>query len=408
MFSTTNFQTPFAFGQSLSPFASVAGSQINPMGNLYPTTPQTTFCTPSISNVPFAQQGPWNTPFAQQDLWNTPVAQQGPWNTPFAQQDLRNTPFAQQDLWNTPVAQQGLWNDTSISTLIPAWKKALLDQQAWTQEKVWPTMGISPIHGWNSNYPYTGSPYTEMGISPVHGWNSNSHYTGSPYSEMNPNFVKEMGMFPAMKNQIGCGVSGIVPTQQMYAHDLFNANKLGVSPLNSMMDITGLLPHQLAGIYSQISPLDVIFNHIGKPVSQNWAQLSGNLTQMPTIDPRMVGGNFPINVPVGTQSSAVPPASNVRYIDNDSETIIDCFLPGINTELTEVVSIGNEIRIRGIHQNATTGTLSGQTFLSLPLPQLGDGSKLKAQAINDFLRITVPTAANITSKMQKVRPVKIS
>lgn len=161
------------------------------------------------------------------------------------------------------------------------------------------------------------------------------------------------------------------------------------TPLDSFVPTTsGLLPKNLVTKTTDCNPF------------------AAPLQLKPSFEKFPVAG-IPGYSSVQTQGT-INPLSDVRYIDNATETIIDCFLPGVNAEGSEVVSVGDEIRVRcPLKQigpdmlNMTKGTFS------LPLPKLGDGSRLQAQAKNDFLRITVPTAANVANQIQKVNLAKI-
>lgn len=192
-------------------------------------------------------------------------------------------------------------------------------------------------------------------------------------------------VIPSMGNEIGFGQAmgntwNQIPVQQ------FGTTLDSVFPATS-----ALLPRT--------------FSNVGQTLMPNMPTLP--LTQQ--FDPFLV--NSPVTSIPGYSSinaqGSINPLSNVRYIDNDTETIIDCFLPGINAESSEVVAIGGEIRIRYPLNQVWPNMLNTEGAFSLPLPQLGDGSRIKAQAINDFLRITVPTAANVVNTIQKVRPAKI-
>lgn len=98
--------------------------------------------------------------------------------------------------------------------------------------------------------------------------------------------------------------------------------------------------------------------------------------------------------------------ANVKFIDNDTETIIEIYTPGLNLENSEVSTVANEIRVR--FSGGNTSQASEMPFkLVLPMPAFGDGQQLQASAANDFLRIVVATRKEIASTIKKVKPTKI-
>ncbi len=98
-------------------------------------------------------------------------------------------------------------------------------------------------------------------------------------------------------------------------------------------------------------------------------------------------------------SSQTP--ANVRYNDNDTETIIEFSVPGMNMEESTISIFGGEMRVR------MGGSHSSGTFYSLPIPGYGDVSRIQASASSETLRITVPTQKEIANTVRKIKPTRM-
>ncbi len=97
--------------------------------------------------------------------------------------------------------------------------------------------------------------------------------------------------------------------------------------------------------------------------------------------------------------------ASVRFLDKDTETVIEIHAPGFMTETAEVCAIANEIRIR-FFGTGDDKTQNSPMKLTLPLPTFGDGQQIQATAVNDFMRITVATRKEIASTIKKIKPSK--
>ncbi|MEN8237105.1 MAG: hypothetical protein ABFQ95_06150 [Pseudomonadota bacterium] len=98
--------------------------------------------------------------------------------------------------------------------------------------------------------------------------------------------------------------------------------------------------------------------------------------------------------------------ANVRFIDNDTETIIEIHALGLNMENSEVSTIANEIRVR-FFGGSTRQTSEMSSMLVLPMPTFGDNQQVQAAATNDFLRIVVATRKEIANTIKKIKPTKL-
>jgi hypothetical protein len=109
----------------------------------------------------------------------------------------------------------------------------------------------------------------------------------------------------------------------------------------------------------------------------------------------------------GTGQSVSLTGSGVRYIHNDSDTVIEIYIPGVKTENLEVLTIGGELRIRQAGSRTQGGLDTTEGYLSVALPVYCDGTQLQAQAAGEYLRITVPTRKEVASSIKKFKPTRL-
>ena len=258
----------------------------------------------------------------------------------------------------------------------------------------------------------------------------------------NPNVVNGINGITGL----GLNTSGIVPFNTLNGANIWPTNSLNIPfphglqnwGINGISPVTGLpcganpwLGHLGQGMVSPMvagmgntSPVE---NHIVGNQLQNMNTMIG-LNNVPGVNTMQNTGFFPATnfggfanqfaprfggglqggtwspFGNGTPSNFMTGMENVRFIDNDTETVIEIFMPGINAANTEVTAIGHEIRIRLIGGGTVTGL---DSFFSVPMPLYGEGSQIQASASNELLRLVVPTRKEIASKIKKVKPSKM-
>ncbi len=126
--------------------------------------------------------------------------------------------------------------------------------------------------------------------------------------------------------------------------------------------------------------------------------------------PSQFGSNNPFwgnNMNFSGMDSSMQNPANVRYTDNDTETVIEFSLPGITPENATLSIVGREMRIRPFGGSRGNKNMGDNSYYSLPIPGYGDISSIQFSATDDLLRITIPTQKEIANTIKTIKPVRI-
>ena len=278
-------------------------------------------------------------------------------------------------------------------------------------------LGIAAINGGLSPF---ASPF---GVNPVSPWNS---VPGLHQVSPAINYAAQ-SVLPTVLNQIHSGINGLHgnPFQTAFAGNpiqtALQAALIGnplQTPLNGNPIQTALQAALIGNPFQTAfagNPFQTAFT--GNPFQAN--MLNPNLSAF-TNPTTAFGGGFhhpAQNLETQALLQGIYGLGQVSCIDNDSEIIFECAVPGISSSNIEVAVVQNQIRVRliptsGQSRSTTTTTSNGSRqgttnvgapIYTLPVPTFCDVNKINARVENGRLLISVPRSGEYQKNITRVK-----